>query len=90
MISFLPLEETVKLRLFAWNIDVPCAGIVGSNSAEGMEVSLLCLYVVLSCVDRGLCDWLTTHPEESYRVSVCVIKKSQYRGGQGSTWAVVP
>jgi hypothetical protein len=32
----------------------------------------MCLYVVLSCVGRGLCDGLITHPEESYRVSVCV------------------
>jgi hypothetical protein len=28
-----------------------------------------CLYVVLSCVGRGLCDGLIIHPEESYRVS---------------------
>jgi hypothetical protein len=27
------------------------------------------LYVVLSCVDRGLCDGLVTCPKESYRVS---------------------
>jgi hypothetical protein len=33
-----------------------------------MDVCLLCLYVVLSCVGRGLCDGLITHPEESYRV----------------------
>jgi hypothetical protein len=32
----------------------------------------LCLYVVLSCAGRGLCDGLITRPEESYRVSVCV------------------
>jgi hypothetical protein len=32
---------------------------------------LLCLYVVLSCVGRGLCDGLITCPEESYRVSKC-------------------
>jgi hypothetical protein len=25
----------------------------------------LCLYVVLSCVGRGLCDGLITFPEES-------------------------
>jgi hypothetical protein len=29
----------------------------------------LCLYVMLSCVGRGLCDGLITRPEESYRVS---------------------
>jgi hypothetical protein len=47
------------------------------NPARGMDVCLLCLYVVLSCVGRGLCDGLITRPEESYRVSVCVcvIKK---------------
>jgi hypothetical protein len=32
----------------------------------------VCLYVVLSCVGRGLCDGLITRSEESYRVSVCV------------------
>jgi hypothetical protein len=37
-----------------------------------MDICLLCLYVVLSCVGRGLCDRLITRPEESYRVSVCV------------------
>jgi hypothetical protein len=38
----------------------------------------LCLYAVLSCVGRGLCDGLVTRPEEYYRVSVrvCVIKKT--------------
>jgi hypothetical protein len=48
------------------------AGVAGSNPAEGMDVCLLCLYVVLSCVGRGLCDGLITRPEESYRVSKCV------------------
>jgi hypothetical protein len=40
-----------------------------------MDVYLLCLYSVLSCAGRGLCDELITRPEESYPVSVCVIKK---------------
>jgi hypothetical protein len=30
---------------------------------------LSCLYVVLSCAGRGVCDGLITRPEESYRVS---------------------
>jgi hypothetical protein len=47
------------------------AGVAGSNPAQGMDTCLLCLYVVLSCVGRGLCDGLITRPEESYRVSVC-------------------
>jgi hypothetical protein len=56
-----------------------------------MGVCLLCLYVMLSRVGRGLCDGLITRPEESYRVSnVCVIKKPQKRGGQGPIWAVAP
>jgi hypothetical protein len=38
--------------------------------ARGMDVCLLCLYVVLSCV--GLCDGLITRPEESYRAFNCV------------------
>jgi hypothetical protein len=37
-----------------------------SRSAHG------CLYVVLSCVGRGLCDELITRPDDSYRVSNCV------------------
>jgi hypothetical protein len=42
-----------------------------------MDVCLLCLHVVLSCVGRGLCDGLITRPEESYRVfSVCVITET--------------
>jgi hypothetical protein len=34
-----------------------------------MDVCILCLYVVLSCVGRGLCDGLITRPGSSYRVS---------------------
>jgi hypothetical protein len=41
----------------------------GSNPAEGMDVFLLCLYVMLSCVGRGLCDGLITRLKESYHVS---------------------
>jgi hypothetical protein len=39
-------------------------GIAGSNPAEGMDACFLCLYVVLSCVGRGLWDRLITSPEE--------------------------
>jgi hypothetical protein len=31
-----------------------------------------CVYIVLSCVGRGLCDGLITRPDESYRVCVIV------------------
>jgi hypothetical protein len=37
-----------------------------------MDVCLLCLNFVLSCVGRGLCDGLIARPEESYLVSNCV------------------
>jgi hypothetical protein len=46
------------------------AGITGSNSAEGMNVCLLCLYVLLPCVGRGLCDGLITRPESP---TMCLI-----------------
>jgi hypothetical protein len=37
-----------------------------------MDVCLLCLYVVLPYVGRGLCDGLITRPEESYCGSNCL------------------
>jgi hypothetical protein len=62
------------------------AGIAGSNPARGMDVCLLCLYVVLSCVGRGLCYGLITRPEESYHVSnVCVIAETP-KGAVCSRW----
>jgi hypothetical protein len=41
------------------------AGIAGSNPVWGMDVCLLCLYLVLFFVGRGLCDEVTPRPEES-------------------------
>jgi hypothetical protein len=38
------------------------AGIVDSNPARGKDVYLLCLYVVVFCVGRGLCNELITRP----------------------------
>jgi hypothetical protein len=43
-----------------------------------------CVYMLLSCVGRGLCDGLITRPEESYRVSVCVWSRNPEKGGQRS------
>jgi hypothetical protein len=72
----LPEERLMYIRTgdsrSRWPRDFWLAGITGSNPAEGMDVCLLCLYVVLSCVGRGLCDGLITRPEETYRVSVCM------------------
>jgi hypothetical protein len=45
------------------------AGIAGSNPAKGMDICLLCVYILLSCVGRGLWDGLITRLEESYHVS---------------------
>jgi hypothetical protein len=52
--------------------------------ARGMDVCLLRLYVVLSCVGkyRGLCDGLITRPEESYRVSNCVCDNRNPKRGR--------
>jgi hypothetical protein len=55
-----------------------------------MDVCILCLYVVLSCEGRGLCDGLITRPEESYRVSNSVWLRNLKGGGQGAIWAVKP
>jgi hypothetical protein len=53
------------------------AGVAGSNPAEGMDVCLLCVYVVLSCcVGIGLCDGLVTRPEESYRICQLYVIKN--------------
>jgi hypothetical protein len=49
-----------------------------------------CLYVVLSCVGRGLCDGLITRPEESYRVSNCVRSRNLNTEDKAQIWAVVP
>jgi hypothetical protein len=62
----------VSARSKAWACGRLVTGVTGSNPARGMAVCLLCLYVVLSCVGRGLCDGMVTRPEESYRVYVCV------------------
>jgi hypothetical protein len=45
-----------------------------------MDVCLLCLYVVLSCVGRGLCDGPITRPEESYLVSCMCDHRSPEKG----------
>jgi hypothetical protein len=56
-----------------------------------MDVCLLCLYVVLYCVGRGLCDRLITHPEESYRAynGMC-LRNLNKEEDKAQVWAVVP
>jgi hypothetical protein len=48
---------------------VLAAWIVGLNPAGDKDVCLLCLYVMLSCVGKGLSRELITCPKESYPVS---------------------
>jgi hypothetical protein len=54
----------VAARSKAWVCGRLVAGIPGTKPAEGMDVCLLYLNVVLSCVGTGLCDGLITRPEE--------------------------
>jgi len=46
------------------------AGIVSSNTAEGMDVQPLGF--VVCCVGSGFCDGLITRSEESYRMCLSV------------------
>jgi hypothetical protein len=62
------MPTSIAGRSKAWVCGSLVAGVAGSNPVEGMDVCLLCFYVMLSCVGRGLCDELITHPEESYRL----------------------
>jgi hypothetical protein len=55
-----------------------------------MDIYLLCLYVVLSWVGRGLWDGLITRLQESYRVSNSVSLRNLRGGGQGPICAVEP
>jgi hypothetical protein len=77
-VNFTTLESNKAISEAALSKAQVCcrlvAGIAGSNPAEGIDVCLLCLYVVLSCVGRGLCDGMITRPEESCSVSYCVTK----------------
>jgi hypothetical protein len=60
------MSVPVGARSKAWVCGRSLAGIVGSNSAGGMVVSLCCGCCVLS--GRGFCVGLITRPEESYRL----------------------
>jgi hypothetical protein len=53
----------VASRSKAWVCGRVLAGIVGSNPTGGMDVFLLCVFVLSG---RGLCDGPIPRPEESY------------------------
>jgi hypothetical protein len=56
------------------------AGIAVSIPAGEMDVYILCLYVVLFCIGRGLCEELIPLPNESYRVPNKYSDPPQQRG----------
>ena len=60
------------------------AGISGLNSAEGMNVRLLCFF----CVGSGLCDEPITRSEESCRARarVCVFWRPKQWGAYARVW----
>jgi hypothetical protein len=60
--------ETLNMSLADPGGRAVVAGVMGLRACMFF---LLCLYVVLVCVSRGLCDGLITRTEESY--SVCLI-----------------
>jgi hypothetical protein len=68
-LSLVPLPMAARSEVQVCGRSV--AGVAGSNPTRSMDVFLLCLYAVLSCVGTGLCDGLITRSEESYRV--CLI-----------------
>jgi hypothetical protein len=83
------LQNRIKIHymsLKADRSDSLVAGIEGSKFARGMDVCLLCLYVVFSCVGRGLCNGRITRPEESYRVSNCMCNQETSKGALCSSW----
>jgi hypothetical protein len=64
-----PIPVTMRSKAQVCNRLI--SGIVGSKSADSIDVLLLCFFCVL--LDSGLCKRLITRPEESYRVLVCLI-----------------
>ena len=62
----------------AWVCIHSLAGIVGSNPARGMDVSV----VRIVCCHVEVCDRLITHPEQSYQlwcVIMCDLETSRMR-----------
>ena len=60
---------SVAARSKAWVYGRWLAGIVGSNSAGGMDVCRECCVLL----GRGVCDQLISRPEESYRLWCVVV-----------------
>jgi len=60
----------VAVKFKVWVYSHPIAGIVVSNTAEGINIYLL--RFLLCCVGSGLCYDLITPSKEYYRVCECV------------------
>ena len=87
--------EPVAARSKAWICGLPLTGIVGTNTADGMDIYCECC--VLS--GRGLCDGLITRLDESYRLwrivvrdlEKCVNEKALFQWGllgHGGWWEI--
>ena len=61
---YLSIQVAAPFKL--WVCGHSLAGIAGSNPTGDMDICLLWILCVFS--RRGLCVWLITRPEESYRV----------------------
>jgi hypothetical protein len=57
------------------------------NPPRDMDGFSLCLYVVLSCVGRGLRDELITRPEESYHMFYDTRETSRRRTWPDPGWS---
>ena len=69
------IPVVARFKSCVYSISLP--GIADSNPVRGMSVCLLWLLCMLS--GRGLCVWLITRPDESYRlwcVVVCDLENS--------------
>jgi hypothetical protein len=49
----------------------------------------VCVYVVMSCVGRGLCDELITQPKYSYDVSNTITVTSKMRPRPDLCWSAI-
>jgi hypothetical protein len=77
LVPFNCLQSVMSILVAAW-----AAWLLGSRvriPLRSWMFVFLCLYVVLSCVGRGLCDGLITRPKESYQVSKTNYKTSRVR-----------
>jgi hypothetical protein len=74
------------LRRRSWPLS--CRG-QGFEYLSEYGSSSFCLYAVVSCVGRGLCDELTTRPNESYHVSNKIRETSRRGPWPNQGWCAI-